>query len=327
MRDVRQLLRAPARAALLAFALAACSAPAAAHRRPPALPTSTAAPVTPSPVAAGEPPVATSSTLTESPDPWDDLRPLLLVLPSGDAHLILGSGPSRRDGHVIWDVVYLAEGAAAAEDDPGHGDRRAAVARELLEAFRLLAEVAQAEQLSVTAVLGRPGAHGAAERYGFDRRSGEWRADEAPSWLAVPRVPAVVPGVVREPEAEGRARDAAVAFLLDADRGDYDAAWERTSPLAKAMVSRVEFERRLASSSAAPPVETAPYLAFPAPATPFLPGAFIEAWITRESPGGASVETLTMRLDDDMEWRVAGVASLTLTRSPAAASQASAGLE
>lgn len=328
MHEVQQLLGAPGRAALLAFALAACSAPAAARRQPPAPPTAPAAPpVAPVPPAASEPLVATTSTLADAPDPREDLRPLLVVMPSGDAHLILGSAPSRRDDHVVWDVVYLAEGTAAARDEPGDRERRAVVARELLEAFRLLAEVAHADQLTVTAVLGRPGARGAAERHGFDRRSGDWRADGAPSWLVVPRVPSVVPDVVRDPDAEDRAREAAAAFLLDADRADYDAAWERTSPLAKAVMSRAEFERRLASSSAARPVGTAPYLAFPAPASPFLPGAFIEAWITRESPRGASVETLTMRLDDDMEWRVAGVAKLTTARPPVAASGADGGVE
>lgn len=314
MHEVQQLLGVPGRAALLAFALAACSAPAAARRQP-ATPA-----VVPVPSAASEPPAATTSTLADAPDPREDPRPLLVVMPSGDAHLILGSAPSRRSDHVVWDVVYLAEGTAAAQGEPGHSERRAAIAHELLEAFRLLAEVAQADQLTVTAVLGRPGAQGAAEQYVFDRRSGDWRADGAPSWLAVPRVPLIVPDVVRDPDAEDRAREAAVAFLLDADRADYDAAWERTSPLAKAVMSRAEFERRLASSSAARPVATAPYLAFPAPASPFLPGAFLEAWITRESPRGASVETLTMRLDDDMEWRVAGVAKLTKARPPVAAS-------
>jgi hypothetical protein len=331
MHEVQQLLGAPGRAALLAFALAACSAPAAARRQPPATPatpaTPAAPPIAPVPSAASEPPVATTSTLADAPDPREDPRPLLVVMPSGDAHLILGSAPSRHDDHVVWDVVYLADGGAAAQGDPGERGQRAAIARDLLDAFRLLAEVAASDRLSVTAVLGKPGVRGDAEQYRFERRGQEWRAEGAPSWFTVPRVPLIVPDVVRDHDAEDRAREAAIAFLLDADRADYDAAWERTSPLAKAVMSRAEFERRLASSGGARPVGTAPYLAFPAPASPFLPGAFIEAWITRESPRGASVETLTMRLDDDMEWRVAGVAKLTKARPPVAASGADGGVE
>jgi hypothetical protein len=132
-------------------------------------------------------------------------------------------------------------------------------------------------------------------------------------------VPSIGSDVVRDRDAEDRAREAAGAFISDAARADYDAAWARTSPLAKAVMSRAEFERRLGAPDAAGAPEPTPYLAFPAPAGPFLPGAFIEAWITRESPRDASVETLTMRLDDDMEWRVAGVARLTRARPPAGA--------
>jgi hypothetical protein len=174
-------------------------------------------------------------------------------------------------------------------------------------------------RLCVTAVLGRPGEGGVAEQHGFERQAGQWRADGAPSWLAVQRVPAIGSDVVRDRDAEDRAREAAGAFISDAARADYDAAWARTSPLAKAVMSRAEFERRLGAPDAARAPEPTPYLAFPAPAGPFLPGAFIEAWITRESPRDASVETLTMRLDDDMEWRVAGVARLTRARPPAEA--------
>jgi hypothetical protein len=250
----------------------------------------------------------------------------LLVLPAGDAHLILASGPSRRGDLMVWDVVYLAGEDPAALEDASERARRASVAGELLETFRLLAEVTQSSRLSVTAILGTPGARGVAEQYGFERAGGRWRADAVPAQLAVPRVPTIAPGVVRDRDAEDRARDAAAAFIADAERGDFDAAWERTSPLAKAVMSRAEFERRVGSAGAEHPRETLPYLAFPAPAGPFLPGAFIDAWITDESPRGASVETLTMRLDDDMEWRVAGVAKLARARPREAAPGGGAGV-
>jgi hypothetical protein len=315
MIDVQPPPRHLATVALLAFALCACSAPGAA-RRAPAAARPTVVPAS-APSSAAAPP-ATAPAQSEALEAREEARPLLLVLPSGDAYLVLGSAPSRRDDGVSWDVVYHAGGNPAALEDPVDRERRASAARELLGAFRLLAEVAQTRRLSVTAVLGRPGERGVAEQHRFERAAGQWRPDGPPSWLGVERVPPIDPDAVRDRDAEDRAREAAGAFVSDAGRGDYDAAWARTSPLAKAVMSRAEFERRLAQTDAARAPDPTPYLAFPVPAGPFLPGVFVEAWITRETPRDASVETLTMRLDDDMEWRVAGAAKVTRARPPAA---------
>jgi hypothetical protein len=126
--------------------------------------------------------------------------------------------------------------------------------------------------------------------------------------------------VVRDRDEEASARDAAAEFLSGGDRADWDAAWSRTSARVKAVMSRVDFERRL---SAMPHVDSAGgdrlYLSFAAPGERFLPGALIDAWLARETADGPAVEALTLRLDDDLEWRVAGVLELTAGSAPTAA--------
>jgi hypothetical protein len=59
------------------------------------------------------------------------------------------------------------------------------------------------------------------------------------------------------------------------------------------------------------------YLAFSAAMDRFLPGAFMEAWLARESSDGVAIEALALRLDDDMEWRIAGVLKAIPARAPA----------
>ena len=53
------------------------------------------------------------------------------------------------------------------------------------------------------------------------------------------------------------------------------------------------------------------YLSFPATER-FLPVSSIEAWLARDTAEGSGVQALTMRLDDDMEWRVAGVVDVSV---------------
>jgi hypothetical protein len=134
----------------------------------------------------------------------------------------------------------------------------------------------------------------------------------------VAQVPAIDTPVVRDPNEEARARDAAAEFISDADRADYDAAWAKTSALVKAVISRAEFERRLAALPRADAGRDGKlYLAFSAAMDRFLPGAFMEAWLARESSDGVAIEALALRLDDDMEWRIAGVLKAIPARAPA----------
>lgn len=245
-----------------------------------------------------------------------DGAPAVLVMPSGDGYLVLRAGPGQpADG--AWHVVYLAGDDAAALARPGAGARLASIARDFLEAFRPLAEVAQAKRLSVTAVFGKPGGEGAIEQSWFARDGRRWRADGAAS-RGVALVPRIEGPVVRDPDEEASARDAAAEFIWDADRADYDAAWARTSALVKAVMSRAEFERRLAALPRADGGGDGKlYLSFSAPVDGFLPGAFMEAWLARESVDGVAIEALALRLDDDMEWRIAGVLQVSPARAPA----------
>jgi hypothetical protein len=87
--------------------------------------------------------------------------PRLLVLPSGDAYLVLHAGPRGLVEGAAWDVVYFAGYDAAVLARPDAEAALTSTARDLLEAFRPLAEVARAERLSVSAVFGKPGGRGA----------------------------------------------------------------------------------------------------------------------------------------------------------------------
>jgi hypothetical protein len=57
------------------------------------------------------------------------------------------------------------------------------------------------------------------------------------------------------------------------------------------------------------------YLSFPA-AERFVPGSFMEVWLARDAADGAGVQSLTLRLDDDMQWRVAGVMDVSAAPPP-----------
>jgi hypothetical protein len=232
-------------------------------------------------------------------------------MPSGDAHLVLGTGPEQLDGGVMWHVLYLAGPDPAELQRPEADARLASVARDLADAFRPLSEVAQARRLSVTAVLGKPGGSGAIEQRTFVRDAETWRTDGEVRRRAIAHVPGPHAEIVRDPEEEARARDAAAEFLSDASRADYDAAWAKASAVVKVLMSRTEFERHLAALAwVDAPCDEKLYIAFPASAEPFLPGAFVEAWVACDG-ADRGVRALSLRLDDDMEWRVAGAAQLT----------------
>jgi hypothetical protein len=330
----RSLWRTPpgaAAAALLACAAVACHAPGAARGAAPA-----GAPPAADPKGSRPAPLEVAASApgagVEAPPRAVamDARARILVMPSGATYLLLGAGPAQLGDAVAWDVLYQAGREPEDLVRPDAEAGRASAAHELFEAFRPLAEFAHLEHLSITAMFGEPGGSGALEQRWFARDAGRWRADGVPRRLAVAQVPAFDVGGARDPDEEERARDAAAQFISDADRADYDAAWSRTSALAKAELSRTEFDRRLA---ARPHADTAGdpklYLVFSAPASRFLPGSFVEAWIVRESADGFCIEALVMRVDDDFEWRVAGLVQVSVPPAApmiAAPSQESAGI-
>jgi hypothetical protein len=240
----------------------------------------------------------------------------VLVMPSGKAYLVLRVGGEQRGGVAACDVLYLAGDDGAELTRPETQERLVAVAREFLTAFAPIAEAASVARLSVTAMFGRPGASAAVQRLWFVRQPAGWRAEPDATERGVAQVPSIGVSVVRDPDEEHGARSAAAEFLSDADRADYDAAWARTSALVKAAMSRADFERILAARPRSSGDDDGDlYVTFSAPVDRFLPGANMEAWVARQTPGGPILETLALRLDDDMEWRVA--AALQLTRTPA----------
>ena len=241
-----------------------------------------------------------------------DARPTVLVTPSDDAYLVLRAVPERRADGLALDVVYLAAADVAELARPERSRRLAASARDLVRAFGTIAEVAQAKRVSVSAVFGAPAGAAEVHRLVFTREPAGWRQEEAEGPDAAARLPPFSAEVVRDPAEEAGARRAAEAFISDVDRADYDAAWTKASAVVKAAMSRVEFQRRLdALPRAGDESGEVPYISFSLPMLRFLPGALIVAWIERATAVGTALEMLVLRLDDDMEWRVAGIAELT----------------
>jgi hypothetical protein len=232
-------------------------------------------------------------------------------MPSGKAYLVLRSGPEQRDDALTWEVLYLAGDDASELARPDAQEALAAFAQDLLGAFSPIAELAQVGRLSVTAAFGKPGGSAATERLSFTRDAAGWHADASAAERAVAQFPTVDTEVARDPQEEASARDAAAEFISNADRADYDAAWAKTSARVKAMMSRADFERHL---EGLPEPDGASerdiFVSFEARVKQFLPGASMMAWVARATAGGPVVETLELRLDDDMEWRISGVAEL-----------------
>lgn len=301
--------RAAATAALLSFGAVGCAGTRA---------SSDAAPVATPPAASTDAsrPVAAAAGESRLAPPAVQARPVILVMPSGDAYLVLGAGLEERSGGDAWNVLYVAGDDPAALGRPETGARLASIASDLVDAFHPIAELAKVKRLSVAALLGKPGASGAIEQRWYARDGRGWRADGAPRDYAVEQVPAIDGQGVRDRQEEAAARDVATEFMSDAGRADYDAAWARTSAFVKATMSRAEFDRYLAAMR---PVDAAHdarlYLAFPATGR-FLPGSLMEAWFARDAVDGAGVQALTLRLDDDMEWRVVGLVDVSAAPPP-----------
>ena len=130
-------------------------------------------------------------------------------------------------------------------------------------------------------------------------------------------VPPLPVNVRREPAEEGGAREIAREFLLDVDRADLDAAWQLSSAVVKATVSRAAFDRQLQALPAASPGPERRELcwSFAAAGAGFIPGAVRDGWFARATAAGDALEAVQLRLDDDMTWRVASLRALK--RDPA----------
>jgi hypothetical protein len=243
--------------------------------------------------------------------------PRAIVMPSGHAYLVLSVGPAQRDGAIAFDILYLAGADSAELARPDAQERLAAVAREFVAALAPVVDAAPVEHLSVSAMFGKPGQGGAVERRWFARDGAGWRENPRATERGVAQVPPVDPTFTRDRDEEAGAREAAAEFISDAARGDYDAAWARTSAIVKAVMSRADFERTLAQlTRSGRGGEADVYVSFPVPMERFLPGSMMEAWMAREAADGPVVETLALRLDDDMQWRVANVVQLVRTPPP-----------
>jgi hypothetical protein len=289
LRGVRAVL-----APLLSCAAVACRAPSAASR------------------AAPEASPSCVDTTANRPASNADPAPFVLLVPSGSAYLVLRSEPERLEDGLAWEVMVLAGEDPAEVGQPDVEAKLTSIARDALDAFSPFAEAAKVDSLAVTMLFGKPGGRAATDRRLFRRGAPGWHDDGAGVHRDVMQLPGIQAEVTRDPEEETSARDAAANFIADADRADYDSAWTKASARVKASMSRTDFERSLGAFPHADPVHDGKlYVSFPVPTERFLPGANMMAWISRATAKGPAVETLELRLDDDMEWRVAAVVELS----------------
>src|SRR5690242_5150757 len=273
-----------------------------------------AAPASAAGVAAPLDPPSLGGSLTSSAGAGAAAR--LIVTPSGHAYVVLNIEPQQRDGAIAGDILYLAGEDPVELARAGAQERLASAAREVVAAITPLLEVSPLQRVSIAAVFGKPGRSGIAERHWFTRQEGGWRAEARASERAAAQVPEVPASALRDAESEARAHAVAAGFISDADRSDYDAAWAKTSAVVKAAMSRADFDRSLAELARPRRDDGAPYLCFPVAAGRFLPGTNVEAWLARETATGPIVEVLALRLDDDLQWRVAAVVEMTRTTAP-----------
>jgi len=247
-------------------------------------------------------------------------RPQLVVTSRGDGYLVLDAGLGQVGGSAAWIVTYVASPDRAQALAPDARARLAATADALLGAFRLHAQVSQVDLVSIVAVFGAPGGPGLADQIAYRRDARGWQAGTA-TRRELERVPPAPLAVALSPKEIG-APEVALEFLKDVDAGDYDAAWTLSSAVIKATMSRVSFERELAAQSrrpapASPRFEL--YRSFPAGGS-LVPGAEMEVWFALSGGRAPGLQSVRLRLDDDLEWRVAGVQQV-LASAPGAATE------
>jgi hypothetical protein len=131
-------------------------------------------------------------------------------------------------------------------------------------------------------------------------------------------VPALPARFERDRAAEGSAIEVALRFLDDIDRRDFDDAWDLSSAVLKATMSRPSFEARLRALPSAGRAERQEAFHTFAPGA-FIPGSELDILFARPE----ALEAILLRMDDVMEWRVAALA--TMAREVPAPSDMTAG--
>lgn len=228
----------------------------------------------------------------------------MIVSAGSSAFVVLGLAAADRSG-VTLKFAYLAGTDRVSATAPGTTDRVLAQADELSNAFQYLTEVAGVREMSVTAIFGAAGEPGLAEEITFTRGPDGWSGPSRPVLDEIATTPALPARIDRDAAGERSAIDVALRFLDDVDREDLDGAWDLSSAVLKATMSRAAFEAQL---RALPPLAHAPrqeeFHTF-APG-PFVPGAELDVLFAR--PGG--LEAVVLRMDDVMEWRVFAVVTI-----------------
>ncbi|BDG09996.1 DUF4019 domain-containing protein [Anaeromyxobacter paludicola] len=294
----------PTRTALLAL-LAAVAGCATARRPASAAPAAAEAP----PAAASAPGPAAPAA-TEAPRYAVEPAATLLVLASGRAFLLLGAAPiAGSQGEPELSLSYLAASDPAPPADPGAAARLASAAQALFEAFRSQAEADGHRAVTVSAVFGRTGAPGTVAHLRFTRQGARWEQG-ALEQLAAARLPPLPLEVERAAEAERAGAAAAEKFVDDVDHVEIDAAWAATSAVVKAVTSRATFENQLLDLVARRGVAKGRHPLFyryVASARAPIPGSEMLVRFESQVEAGRVVEEVRLRLDDDQEWRVAGL--------------------
>jgi hypothetical protein len=230
-------------------------------------------------------------------------RPRLVVTPGAGTYVVLASAPVRIGSRLAWSIAYLAAADPGAATAPGADERLRFAADALFRTQQVVAEAAGAELFSVTALFGAPGEPGVSRELTYAREADGWRRSEALVPGEIPSTPPLPPRFDRSESDEGSAVDVALRFLGHVDHQEYDAAWDLSSAVVKATMSRVSFERGLRTSRAPEDGAARQEVVHSFGLGAFVPGAELEIFFARPR----AIEAIQLRMDDDMEWRVAGL--------------------
>jgi hypothetical protein len=236
-----------------------------------------------------------------------EARPRLLVTPDGGAYLVLAAGPVKVGPRLAWSVAYVAAPDRGVATAPGTDERLRRAADALFRSQRLLAELAGVDLFSVNALFGAPGERGVSLELTYARGADAWHASPTVFSDEVAETPMLPARLDRDPPEESSAVEVALRFLEHVDQREFDAAWDLSSAVVKATMSRVSFEQQLgavAQRDAAAQRQEAFHSFAPGA---FIPGASFE--IVFERP--QALEAIVLRLDDDMSWRIAALRTFT----------------
>jgi hypothetical protein len=238
----------------------------------------------------------------------------IVVTPRVGPFLVLGAGPVQLGSRTSWSITYQAAPDRASADAPDSRERLGVTAEILRLTYELVAEAAGADILAVTAVFGAPGESGTTEQITYIRGGETWQRTPGTSRGELRLVPSFPPVIDRVLDVEKKAMRIALEFLGAVDRAQYDAAWDLSSAVVKATLSRARFQDQLRALVSRPGTERHElYQTLPVLADGLIPGSELEVWFVRHHGARSSVESVLLRLDDDMELRVAAVKELVPT--------------